>query len=547
MFLRDLWPLVVVTLLLSCPAEKEQTPTLEFSEVTNEAGLTFQHQNGGTGSFNYPELMSAGVAFVDTDGDGLLDIYLVQGGELPNESVADTPSNRLFRNLGEGRFADVTDNSNTGDTRYGTGAIAADYDNDGDVDLYITNLGRNTLYRNDGDGSFTDVTDNAGVGGDRYSTAATFTDFDRDGDLDLYVANYIDWIPAIERDCYAPNGLRDYCSPGTYNRPARDTLYRNEGDGRFRDISVVVGIGNHPGAGLGVIATDLTGDDLVDFFVANDQMPNTLWVGNEKGSFTDEALQRGCALNEFGRSEASMGIALQDVDRDGDWDMFVTHLDGETNTFYRNDEGYFQDVTDRLMLGGVSRALTGFGTGFADFDCDGSLDIVIANGSVRLGDSMEAGHYGEPNQLLRGNLSGSFTDESIGFGSPPHPEVSRGLALGDYDNDGDIDILIGNNDGSPRLYQNNSCRNGHWLGIELVGTRPGMHGIGAIITLTSGEVKMWRQVQPAYGYGASHDPRIHFGLGDLPGPYTLDVMFPNGSIRSIVVQEADRYLRVDAN
>ncbi|MDH3628981.1 MAG: CRTAC1 family protein [Acidobacteriota bacterium] len=536
--------LPLLLLLWGCPPQGERSVTLVFEDVAAEAGIRFAHRNGATGDFNYPELMSGGVSFADIDGDGFLDVYTVQGGELPDDRSSSGDANRLFRNNGVGGFEDVTERSGTGDTRYGTGVVAADYDNDGDIDLYVTNLGRNTLFSNDGDGRFADATEHAGVGDVGYSTAATFVDYDQDGFLDLYVANYIDWAPPIERPCFAPNGLRDYCSPGVYDRPARDTLYRNEGDGTFRNVTIEAGIQDRRGAGLGVIATDLTGDGLDDIFVANDQMPNTLWVGHPDRSFSEQALSRGCALNESGRSEASMGIAIGDVDGDDDWDLFLTHLDGETNTYYRNDAGFFQDVTDQYVLGGISREFTGFGTGFADFDCDGILDLVIANGSVRLGDSMLAGDYGEPNQLFRGTDVRRYDDVSHVLGSPELREVSRGAALGDYDNDGDIDILIGNNEGPVRLYRNDSCRDAHWLGVRLVDGGPGTHGIGAIVTLTTDARRMRRLIQPAYSYGASHDPRAHFGLGDDPGPYEVEIAWPGGRVTTHVIESVDRYIHL---
>jgi hypothetical protein len=513
-----------------------------FVEVAAEAGLDFVHENGATGEYYYPELMQGGCAFVDYDDDSFLDVYMVQSGRLPVDPANNPEGNRLYRNRGDGTFEDVTEVGGVGDRGYGSGVAAADYDRDGDVDLYVTNLGPNVLYRNEGDGTFTDVTAAAGVGDDGYGSSAAFVDYDDDGDLDLYVANYLDWSLGIERDCYSRGGMRGYCSPGVYARPQHDTLYRNEGDGTFTDVSKEAGILADAGHGLGVVANDLDGDGDTDIYLANDQMPNILWINEGDGTFVDEALVRGCALNAHGRPEAGMGVVAEDVDDDGDWDLFMCHIDGETNTFYRNDGGYFEDVTEMLGLGAVSQAYTGFGTSLFDYDCDGIQDIFIANGRVRLGDTMRE-DYSEPNQLLRGLGTGVFEDVSAQAGEALELlEVSRAAAFGDYDNDGDVDIVVNNNDGPARLFRNEACEGRHWISIQLRGRNLDRDAIGALVTVeTDGQVRR-RIVQPAYSYCASNDTRVHFGLGDRDAVDTLTVTWPDGRVERHTDVPADQFL-----
>lgn len=555
----SLWPpaasLLACSILLAASGCSEGiTPTNEpsathqpasgprFSEVATSAGLDFIHVNGASGEYNYPELMHAGCAFVDYDGDGLLDIYLVQSGELPVNPDGANAANQLFRNLGNGRFARVTDQARAGDRGYGTGVAAADYDGDGNVDLYITNLGANTLLRNRGDGTFEDLTLKAGVGHPGYGAAAAFVDLDADGDLDLFVVNYLEWSPAIERPCFSRGGLQGYCSPGVYERPQADVLYRNNGDGTFTDISLAAGITGNPGTGLGIVTGDLDGDGREDVYVANDQMPNHLWINQGGNRFRDEALVRGVAVNEVGSPEAGMGVFREDLEADGDWDFFVTHLTGETNTFYRGLGGTWEDATDSLGLGAVSRPFTGFGTGLVDFDGDGWLDIFVANGKVRLGDDMQP-EYGEPNQLLRGTPSGKFADWSALAGEAfLIEETSRGAAFGDYDNDGDIDILVANNNGPVRLLRNETERRA--TTVEVV-AGVGRTSFGTVLVARSGEVTRRAGVQPAWSYASSNDPRLHF---QLPGPTTdLEVRPPGGTPRHYLGVPTEDVLIIQEN
>lgn len=507
-----------------------------FVERASEAGLDFVHQSGATGEYNYPELLVGGGALLDYDDDGLLDIYLVQSGPVPGSAgnmspAADRPGNRLFRNLGNGAFEDVTDAAGVGDTGYGAGATVADVDRDGLVDLYVTNVGPNRLYRNLGDGVFEDVTERAGVGDPAWSSGSVFFDYDGDLDLDLFVANYVVWSANRERPCLGPNGLRNYCNPAEY-APAPDTLYRNDGGGRFTDVSEAAGIRSVAGPGLGVVAADLDGDDLVDLYVANDQAVNHLWLSRGDGAFREDALTRGAALNELGQPEAGMGIAVADPDGDGDLDLFLTHLSGETNTFYRNDGGgFFQDVTDEAQLGGVSQPYTGFGTSWFDFDGDGILDLFIANGKVTPGDTA-AFDYREPNQLLRGTPSGRYEDVSGRAGAALKLlEVSRGAAFGDLDNDGDVDIVVVNNEGPARLLRNEVGNAAFWLIVDLCGGGIlDRSAIGSRVTVRGGGRSWIRDVRPARSFAAANDPRVHFAFGDIPGVDHIRVDWSHGGV-----------------
>ena len=529
---------------------------LIFVERASEAGLDFVHRNGAAGDYNYPELLVGGGALLDVDDDGFLDVYLVQSGPVPGSGPGNAgvspasasgspPGNRLYRNLGDGTFEDATEAAGVGDTGYGAGATAADYDRDGFVDLYVLNVGANRLYRNLGDGAFEDTTERAGVGDALWSSSAVFLDYDGDLDLDLFVANYVVWSAGRERPCLGPNGLRNYCNPAEYP-PAPDTLYRNEGNGRFVDVSEVAGIRSVAGPGLGVVAGDFDFDGLVDLYVANDQAVNHLWLNQGDGTFREDALARGAALNELGQPEAGMGVAVADPDGDGDIDLFLTHLSGETNTFYRNDgDGFFLDATDELRLGGVSQAYTGFGTSWFDYDGDGVLDLFIANGQVTPGDTA-AFDYREPNQLLRGLDSGRYEDVSVRAGAALGLlEVSRGAAFGDLDNDGDVDIVVVNNEGPARLLRNEVGNAAPWLIVDLCGGGIlDRSAIGSRVTVRAGGRSWTRDVRPAQSFASANDPRVHFGLGDAERVDRLEVRWPSGEVTEETDLEVNRILRL---
>lgn len=495
------------------PASGREEPAW-FEEDALASNLDFKYIAAVVQRFYYPEIFSGGVGLLDYDGDGFLDVYLVQGGDLV-ESLANRPGNRLYRNRRDGTFEDVTEATGTGDAGYGMGCACADYDHDGDVDLYVTNVGRNVLYRNNGDGTFTDVTKQAGVGDPGWSTSAAFADLDGDGHLDLFVVNYIEWSPTRELKCLTVRDQRDYCHPNGYNAPAPDTLFLGDGRGGFVDVTAEAGVRGSFGNGLGVATGDFNADGREDIYVANDAMPNRLWINQGGHRFVDDALMMGCAMNRFGAAEAGMGVATVDIDQDGDSDLFMSHLTSETNTVYINEGKWFDDATAALGLGVASIPFNGFGLGFADFNLDGRLDVFVANGRVSLFEPIpdRSKPYAEHNLLFRGRLDGRFEEVfPRGGTSELLTESSRGAAFGDLDNDGDIDIVIGNNAARVHLLRNVHQSAGHWAMFRVL-NRGGSYALGASVRIDAGGVRRWRRVQRAYSFCSSNDPRVHVGLG----------------------------------
>jgi hypothetical protein len=516
-----------------------------FEEVADATGLTFTHFNGAAGAYYQPEVFGPGVALFDYDGDGDLDVYLPQATMLdPAQSPAaalfplpdgEPAGDRLFRNElvpgGTLRFSDVTAAAGIDHAGYAQGVAAGDFDNDGHTDLYVTGFGSNVLYRNAGDGTFTDVTARAGVDEPRWSTSAAFLDYDRDGDLDLFVANYVAFTVAGNKQCADADGTLDYCGPQSYAK-VRDRLFRNDGDARFTDVSDAAGLGAAFGPGLGVTCADFNGDGWQDIYVANDGDDNQLWINRQDGTFENTALMAGVAINAYGKSEASMGVTAGDFDGDGDEDLFMTHLDRETNTLYANDgTGNFLDVTDARRLGRISLPYTGFGSEWFDYDNDGDLDLFIANGAVKIEETLrgEPFPYRERNQLIRNDGAEGFTDVTEAAGAAlALVEVSRGAAFGDIDNDGDVDIVVANNNGPTRLLRNTVSGN-HWLGVRLEGTQSNRAGLGArVAVLRADGTALWRRAHTDGSYLSANDPRVHFGLGDDPHIQAVGVLWPNG-------------------
>ncbi len=522
------------------PANGPAGDTVVFTEVAYDRE-PFVHHSGAAGEFLLPEIMCGGAGFLDYDGDGLLDLYLIDSGRLDGSGGAAFP-NRLYRNKGNGRFEDVTAAAGVGGRRpqdagvrgkasYGMGCATGDYDNDGDVDLYVTNLGPNVLYRNNGDGTFSDVTAEAGTGDPSWSTSSAFVDYDADGDLDLFVTNYVDWSDSprfTARRCFAPSGVRDYCSSQAYAAPTTDTLYRNDGDGTFSDVSAEAGIRARAGTGLGVVCTDLNGDGRVDIYVANDQMPSFAWISSGDGRFTESAAQLGCAVDEMGKSQAGMGVASADLEDDGDFDLWKVHLHRESHILYLNRGGYFDDATSAWGLAAPTRRYTGFGTALFDYDLDGLLDAFVANGRVQIvaDTTLAADVYAEPDQLLRQVEEGRFEDVTMLAGPAlERVENSRAAAFGDYDNDGDIDILVANRDGPARLLRNDAPRRGNFLSLRVL-DRHGRDAIGATLRCTVGARVRTAEVRTAYSYCAANDPRVHLGLGPAARVDRVEVRWP---------------------
>jgi len=503
-----------------------------FREEAHARGLDFTWQSGHAERHYFPEIMGGGAALFDLEGDGDLDAYLVQAGAI-TAAPESRPPDQLFVNQGEGRFRAAGEESGARDRGFGMGIAAGDYDEDGRTDLYVTNVGPNTLLHNRGDGTLEDTTATAGVGDPAWSTSAGFLDHDRDGDLDLFVVNYIRWSVANEMTCYSKPHPEDYCSPNSYNAPAPSTLYRNEGGGKFREVSYEAGLREAFGNGLGLVASDFDGDGWTDVFVANDGMLNQLWKNDADGTFTDVGVRAGCAVDQDGRKKAGMGTAAADLDFDGDEDLLVVNLAGEADSYYRNDQGRFSDRTALVGLAGLSRPFTRFGTGFADFDQDGLLDLYIANGRVtRAPDNAGPRPFDEPNLLLRGRSTGRF-EEVLPRGGTAELLVgtSRAAAFGDVDGDGAIDLLVVNRDGPAYLLMNRVEGRGAWIAFRVL-EKSGRDALGAVLRCRAGERALLCTVRSAYSYCSASDPRVHLGLGTATGVDAVEVQWADGARES---------------
>ncbi|MEM7245546.1 MAG: CRTAC1 family protein [Acidobacteriota bacterium] len=504
--------------------------TTWFVEVAAERGLHFEHRSGHDGEHHLlPEITCGGAALFDADDDGDLDAYLVQGGG-PTHDAAQRPPNRFFINEGGGYFRDDTEDSGAGHRGHGSGVACGDADGDGSTDLFVTNVGPDVLLLNDGKGRFREA---AGVDDDGYGTSAAFVDFDRDGDLDLFVVRYVDWRPEAERECPGRLGGPDYCLPAVYDAPSSDLLWRNEGDGRYQDVSVTTGIARALGPGLGVVPSDVDGDGWVDLFVANDGQMDRLWSNRRGRSFVDVALLLGVAVDEEGQAKAGMGVAAADLDDDGDEELLVVNLAAESDSLFLNEvatKGVLRDVTPRSGLAGASRRSTRFGVGFADFDHDGWLDLFEANGRVTRPPRLHGDDpYAEDDLVLKGGEGPRFTllDGRNGLAAPS-PATSRAAAFGDVDDDGRVDVLVVDRDGPARLLLGSASVSGDWHRFDLR-DRQGRPALDARLAVTVGERTLHRVLRAAGSYQASSDPRIHVALGDGAVASDLLVSWPDGT------------------
>jgi hypothetical protein len=534
------------------PLDADDAGEAAFEEVSAEVGLVYRHFNGMSGKLYTPEVMGPGVALFDYDNDGDLDVYLGQGNlldEAPPQDLVFAPpgplplTHRLFRNdLGVPtgskttlHFTDVTEASGLVATGYNMGVATGDYDNDGWLDVYATNLGSNHLLRNRGDGTFVDVTESAGADDRRWSVPASFFDFDGDGWLDLFVGNYHHFRVADDKPCFLPNGMLDYCGP-LAQPPEEHRLLRNRGDGTFEDVTARAGLAGAAATALGAVAADFSGDGLIDLFVANDLMANFLWVNQGNGTFVDDALLLGAALDANGQPQANMGVVAEDLTGDGAIDIFVTHLLREYNTLFVNDgSGMFTDRSWASGLAAPSWDMTGFGTVMLDYDGDGIEDLFVVNGAVhRVPEQVRAGDLHplrEQNQLFRGLGDGRF--EEVPAASREHPvyqDVGRGLAVGDLDNDGDSDLVITNNAGPVRVLLNRREPGGRWLGLRLLertGKRDAFGARAAIGVSSGAGPRHWRRVHTDGSYTAASDPRLLF-VASGEGVVDVLVSWPDG-------------------
>tara|TARA_B100000809_G_scaffold251429_1_gene284933 strand:- start:1192 stop:3072 length:1881 start_codon:yes stop_codon:yes gene_type:complete len=549
-----LMTLLLSTLVLSIsgfqnPAMGEEA----FVDVSKAAGLNVRHENGARGAKLLPETINGGAGWIDYDGDGHLDLYLVQGHSDSSKAFApgDT-GNRLYRNTGKGSFVDVTDKAGVGDRNYGSALAVGDIDNDGDQDLYVTNFGPNTLYINNGDGTFRDATAAAGVGTPFWSSSACFADINGDGLLDLYVANYLLYDTRVHKACTSNSKkLASYCHPNKYNG-APDSLYLNRGEGKFEDISKQAGIavsGRILSKGLGVLPTDYDSDGDIDFLVANDSVPNFLWRNLGEGRFEDAALEAGVALNTTGSPEACMGVDGGDVNGDGLQDYFLTNFSEETDTlFFGEGDGFFDDNTLRSGLGKLTFAPLGFGTRLFDYDLDGDLDIYVTRGHIL--DNLEALHpgsrlqYAQPDHLFQNDGRGLFKDVSGTSGSWFQRKlVGRAVATADYDSDGDLDLFIVNSGQECTLLENRAIRKGSWVGIRLQGNGPcSRDAVGSMVTVKTATGSRHVEARNSQGYMAANDPRMILSIekGAATAP-PIEVRWSDGLREAFPGLQAERY------
>lgn len=518
-------------------------------DVAQESGVATRTRCFADERLLFPTIMGGGCAVFDADGDGDLDIYIVNGNEvLPSTAGGTDVSNRFFRQESPWRFVDATEESGLGDRGYGMGATVGDIDNDGDIDVFVTNYGPDRLYRNRGDGTFEDATAASGLGVPGWSVSAAFADIDRDGLLDLHVVQYLEYDPSVR--CSDNAGRPEYCGP--LSAPAaRDRLFRNEGGGRFSDISESSGIASVAMAGLGVVADDFDGDGWVDLYVANDAYANNLWVNQRDGTFVDDAVLLGAAYNLNSQAEAGMGVVAADLDGDTWIDLFVTHLMMESNTYYRNLGGQaFEDSTGKSGLGASSMNFTGFGVAAADLELDGDLDLLVGNGRVRRGERHENASvpspledYAEPDLIYRNDGDGRFrVSAEIAPAFSGAIEVTRGVIAADLDADGDLDAVITRLEGPVQLLRNDAERVGSWLRVRAIDPALGRDAIGARVSVPDGDRTRVRTVTHAQGYATAGPAEVHFGV--VGSPTSLRVRWPGGEAEEFDLPGLDRALVV---
>lgn len=515
----------------------------QFTDVTQEAGIDWSHENGATPQKYFIETMGGGGAFLDFDNDGWLDIFLVDSGSHVYSETESPAHPALYKNNGDGSFTEVTDQAGLAAEGYGMGVTVGDFDNDGWSDLYVTHFGRNRLYRNQGDGTFQDITTEAGVAVNAWSTSAAFFDMDNDGDLDLFVGLYLDWDYEKELYCgQLKEGYRTYCHPRGY-RSIPSVLFQNNGDATFTDVTAKAGV-KIPGKALGVVTGDINQDGLADIYVANDTVANFLFKNLGGGTFQEIGVAGGVAFGINGQPESGMGVDFGDYNEDSRIDLVITNFDQEMNNLYTSQgKDWFMDRALEAGAGRVAFLFSGFGVRFLDYDNDGDLDLVVLNGHIQ--DNVQLFQadvtYAEPPLLLE-NVGGKFSDVGKKSGEIwQRALVGRALAAGDYDNDGDSDLLFVNNGQPAVLLRNDGGNRNAWLGLKLVGQKSNRDGVGAVLTLTTNRRKIFRERSGGGSYLAAHDPRIVFGLGEGEEVISLEIRWPSGVVQTLQPLQLRQY------
>jgi hypothetical protein len=534
----------------SPPSPGTQSRPALFDEVSaSSSGIAWSHTAGISAEMYLPETVGAGCAFLDFDNDGWMDIYLVNSGPCDFYQPPRPLRNALYKNNHDGTFTDATAKAGVAGTAYGMGVAVGDYDGDGLPDMYVTQYPNSILYHNNGDGTFTDVTAKAGVGAPGWATSAVWFDYDNDGRLDLFICRFADFSKTKNAFCGGRRpGERFYCKPNVF-APTHSWLFHNNGDGTFADVSRESGIARVPAKAWGVVAADVNNDGLLDLFVSNDTAPNSLFLNRGKGMFEDTGLLAGVAFNPFGIARSGMGVDAGDYNHDSWLDLFVANVDHEMYSLYRNGKNEtFEDLSVHTPIGPTTRMMSGWGLKFFDYDNDGDLDLIIANGhpDLTIGSHHPDLEYLQSPLLFKSDGETWTNVSSLGGAAFTKKIAGRGLALGDFDNDGAVDVLISVNDGAPVLLKNQAARQNHWLGIKLTGTSSNIDAIGAQITYQSGDLKRQRTKVGGGSYLSSHDPRVVLGLGERTKVDWVEIRWPRpgGTINRVTGLPIDRYITI---